>query len=201
MRIHRLLPIVALALAAPGARAANEIVNGDFDVDVSGWIGNAAFDPLLDVDGDLASGSLRVANVNPGTGTEARQSIPVTPGVPIRAEFQVYLAAGQDGVGYAYPGVNFFEGECGSGGAYLSSVNAQLVSGPFNAWSASVMPETITPATARCADVVLFVRNDGDAGTFAASFDAIFAPEPGAVAAAIASLAALAAAHARRAAR
>jgi hypothetical protein len=191
MRIRVLVSILALMFTAAGADAANEISNGDFDTDVSGWLGNTTFVADLDVGGNPASGSLRVDNVNPGTGTQAIQRIPVTPGTPIRASFRVYIASGQSGPGYAYPGVNFYEGACDSGGSYLSNVNAQLVSEPFDTWLTSEMPETLPPETSGCAEVILFVRNDGS-GTFSANFDAIFAPEPGVSAAGLAAVAALA---------
>ena len=199
MQSHRLISIVAVLLAAARADAANEIVNGNFDTSVVGWFGIAEFTAGLDSFGDPSRGSLRVTNPTPNSGTQAIQHIPVTAGVPIRASFQVRIASGQSGIGYAYPGVNFIEGDCGTSNVYLSFVNAQLVSQPFDTWVDSEMPEVIAPAGAGCAEVVLFVRNDGSSGTFAANFDTIFAPEPGSAACGLVAIAAIAVG--RRAAR
>jgi hypothetical protein len=195
MRIHLVLALCA-TLAARSAGAANLVANGDFDTDTSSWFGNASFDAALDEGGDPASGSLLVTNVNAGTGAEADQRVAVTPGTTLVASFRVRLASGQSGTGYAYPGINFFTGGCT--GTYLSSVNAELVDEPFDAWVTSSMAETVVPPTADCVNVVLFVRNEGP-GTFAASFDAIFVPEPGAASGALA--AAIAVASRRRATR
>lgn len=189
MGIRAALAACAALLVATNAAAANLVLNGDFDTDTSGWIGNASFGAGLDEAGDPGSGSLLVSNVNAGTGTEAFQRIAVTPGTPLVASFRVYIESGQDGVGYAYPGLNFYTGGCG--GSFLANVNADLVDEPFDTWITSAVAETVVPPTADCVDAVLFVRNDGATGTFAASFDAIFVPEPGAAASGVAAVLAL----------
>lgn len=192
MRSRRLVSILAVLLAAERADAANEIVNGNFDTSVIGWLGSAEFTAGLDAFGDPARGSLRVTNVNPESGAQALQRIPVTSGTPIRASFQVHIASGQTGVGYAYPSLNFIEGDCGTSNVYLSFVDAQLVSQPFDTWVGSETPEVIAPAGAGCAEVVLFVRNNSTSGTFAANFDTVFAPEPAAAACGLVAIAAIA---------
>jgi len=194
-----LLLIAASVLASPHADASNQVVNPDFDTDVSGWIGNLSFAAGLDANDDPASGSAFVLNSIPASGSEASQRIAVTPGQPVRATFHVYIASGQSGVGYAWPALNFFEGACDAHGPYISTANAVLVAAPFDAWVPSEVSDTLPPANAGCAQVLLFVRNNGADGTFGAYFDAISAPEPDAAACALAAAAAVAATKRARA--
>ncbi len=192
MRTIFLISICALTFTAARADAATRVTNGDFDTNVDGWLGAATFVADLDVDGDPASGSLRVDNPIPNSGGQALQRFSVTPGTPIRASFQVHIASGQSGIGYAWPGLLFLAGACDVATTYILDVNAQLVSAPFDTWVSSEATETLAPVGAGCVEVVLFVRNNSEAGTFAASFDAVSVPEPGVSTGGLAALAALA---------
>lgn len=69
-----LVPFVTLVAAPPPAPLANQVPNGDFDTDVSGWNGHGGVftvthsaGPALDVFGSLSSGSLNAGITIPSS--------------------------------------------------------------------------------------------------------------------------------------
>jgi hypothetical protein len=176
-------------IAASSAHAQNLVVNGSFDADKSSWNGGAF--ALLDVDGDPGEGSIRVENPNPASGGEANQRFSITEGAPLRASYCLRMNSGQSGIGYSEFSIAFFEGPCVGGGGYIDIVSAGLIS-ELDVWHCDEIPTFTPPATSQCAQTTLFVRNNGDVGSFGANFDSIFVPEPGAATGAIAAGAALA---------
>lgn len=177
-------------IAASSAHAQNLVVNGDFDVDTSGWNGGAF--QMVDVDEVPGAGSIRVENPNPLSGDEANQKFSITAGAPLRASYCLRMDSGQTGIGYSEFSLAFFEGACVEGsGAYLGNVSAGLVS-ELDTWHCGEIATFTPPPASECAQPTLFVRNNGDTGSFGANFDSIFVPEPDAAAGAIAAGAALA---------
>jgi hypothetical protein len=192
-----LLLVLGAWLAAPVAGAANRVQNPDFDVDASSWQGVGLFDPGLDAGDDPGSGSLHVQNDAPNTGTSSTQRFTISSPAPLRVSSCTRIASGQSAEGVAEVGLNFWTESCEAFGDYLDFAQTSLLAAPFDTWVCTEVPELVPPVGAGCVEVTLFVRNDGagevPAGSFSASFDAVFAPEPHATAAGLAALGALAA--------
>jgi hypothetical protein len=188
--------LLGAGLAAPNAEAANRVVNPDFDVDASSWLGVGVFDPALDAGEDAGSGSLYVQNDTPISGTSSIQRFTITSPAPLRVSSCTRIASAQSAEGIAEIGLSFWTGSCEALGDYLDFTQTSLLAAPFDTWVCSEVPDVLPPAGAGCVEVTLFVRNDGvggmPTGSFGASFDAIFAPEPDVTVAGLVAVAALA---------
>ena len=190
---------IAFVLAA-SAHAQNLLVNGDLDADASGWApinGNIslAWD-AADPDDPTPSGSLRVQSVIPNAASGgAKQCIPLAaPSPPLDARTQAFVPVQTQNVGASFYAYFYDDGAC----------SGTLLDTPFSAFmfeQAAWRPieDTLAPpATAQSVMFVLAVTKELGPEPASVLFDAVFLPEPGGVATALAAAGAVAVARARR---
>ena len=177
--------LTLVALASPAATA-NDVLNGDFDTDVSMWrdITDASSWDMLDVDGSVSSGSVRMTEDNHGFTGRFEQDINVIAEESYEFAGCARIPPGQTSIGYVAIGVNWYSGACPNPVGNLGFDELPQVSN-VGSWECG---ETVVvaPPGAQCGVATLWFRNNGGTGPFTVHFDAIFLPEPdGALALAI----------------
>ena len=95
--------ILMVTIAASPAVAQNLVVNPNFDIDTSGWVGPGVWD-MLDVDGSPTSGSAtHVINSIGSAGFAFELQCVILDPMIVGYDFSVwtYVASGQTATGYA----------------------------------------------------------------------------------------------------
>jgi len=187
---------ILVVSTAGSAAAQNLVANGDFTADILDWQNLDAtkqwseFDPFA----DPLSGSLRISHTGNG-GTEfVNQCVAIEAGATYGFEFWSY-ALGPETNGVSEARLRWYMG-ASCGGAILESLIRQ--SSEQGVWTRA-SDVVAAPANAGSASIVLGARKFGEGATpeLLVHFDAVYLPEPGAVAAAVA-IAALVGLRSRR---
>jgi hypothetical protein len=170
--------MLTLVSHASPAAAANDLLNADFDTDVSIWrdITDASSWDSLDVDGSASSGSVRATENNQGFTSWFEQEINVIANEPYEFAGCARIPSGQTSIGYVEIGVNWYSGACPNHVGYLGFDALPQVSN-LDAWECGE-DVVVAPTGAQCGVAILWFRNNGGTGPFTVHFDAIFLPEP-----------------------
>ncbi len=180
----RASPLLLAIWLIPVVSAA-DLVNGEFDEDLSGWslppgIVSAAWDPL-DVDGALGSGSARLTNSGSGgnTGGGLEQCLAIVPGASYTVGGAAFIPTRQSGAGTATLLAIVRDGaDCT--GSFLANLGTRSVNSRFESglW-VSVSNTDVAPAGARSVLIQTRVTKFEAPSTFTAHFDGVFVlPEP-----------------------
>lgn len=181
------LPLLSLPLllAAPPALAQNELTNGEFDVDVSGW---GTTDPasfvwdMLDVDLDPSSGSLKLTTTPPPMTMAfhgaVSECVAVSAGEEIYVAAWAYIPSGQGDPVQAEVGLQRFTAP-GCHPLDLFSVEDGPITSYLDQWVELAFP-TIVPPGIESAQVYVQARTTagGTQSPATVHFDAAFLPEP-----------------------
>jgi len=168
--------ILMVTAAASPAVAQNLVVNPDFDIDTSGWVGPGVWD-MLDVDGSPTSGSATYVITSTGSSGAAfvRQCVILDPMIG-GYDFSVwtYVASGQTATGYARSDLVWYTDTLCDSGSFLG-FDEFSHSSLLDVWEQSG-GSVFTPPTALSVRVTAVNQSFGD-GDFQVYVDG-FSLEP-----------------------
>jgi len=162
------LTVAVSLLLAAAPLAAQEIANGTFDTDLSGWNvpdcmemdpENCAFLWVdLDRNGSLGSGSMRIRDFGAGGGVvDGEQCLPASAGQVWAMSAWIQMPS-SDPVQYAVGRLSAFtEGNCNA--TYLGLVNGNLVAAD-DAWHESRITGYVLPETTGSLKIQIFTNDE-----------------------------------------
>jgi hypothetical protein len=167
---------VGFLLVAAPALAQNQLTNGSFATNVTGWPAETADATVAfstnDANGSGASGSIAISNVSPGgnNGAGVSQCVNgITGGASYDYLGKAFIPTGQDRTGSAGIGLRWYAAANCAGGAVGSQPRRSTTT--LGSWVALSELSSVAPANAVSAHFVAFPSKVEEGGTLVANFD------------------------------
>jgi hypothetical protein len=165
-----------LLLGAPPALAQNQLTNGSFATNLTGWPAESAAATTAfstnDANGSGASGSIAISNVSSGANNGAGVSQCVN-GITGGASYdylgKAFIPTGQDRTGTAQIGLRWYAAASCAGGTVGNQPRQSTAT--VGSWVALSGLSSVAPANAVSAQFVAFPSKVEEGGTLVANFD------------------------------
>lgn len=174
-RFAQVLAGIALASFASPVLAQNQLTNGSFATNVSGWTVEAAATAAFstnDANGSGVSGSMAITNISSGASNGAGVSQCVN-GITGGASYdylgKAFIPTGQDRTGSAQIGLRWYAGAGCTGGTVGNQPRRSTTA--LGSWIALSELASVAPANAVSAEFVAFPSKVEEGGALIANFD------------------------------